>query len=317
MIEISDTSSDVDVQPAEYLRLLGYPRGWVLEGRAPELADWARDVVCAATDDRGSTHAASAPFASAMTPSSSKTCSFNSTRLRSTLQRAGADRARSGRRQCRAGARRGGAGALARRKAGRVFFSRGVRLGGRRTSGDDDRCAIMCAGRTERRRRSCPHYSPGYPEWAIDEQPSLLELIRRPRPRRGACRSAGVRNAAAEEIAACRLRCHARSSIASVALTELSPCENCSFASLPVPPCALSPRAQVLDLRVAARSRRCRAEPAERDANYSVSLKALQRWSQERLTLDQARRRQHRRALSLRRHDLHQHGTTARSFTIM
>ena len=24
-----------------------------------------------------------------------------------------------------------------------------------------------------------PHYSPGYPEWAIDEQPRLLELINR------------------------------------------------------------------------------------------------------------------------------------------
>lgn len=30
------------VEPEEYNRLLGYPRGWVLHERARELADWAR-----------------------------------------------------------------------------------------------------------------------------------------------------------------------------------------------------------------------------------------------------------------------------------
>jgi hypothetical protein len=34
---------EVHVQPAEYHRLLGYPRGKSPEGRAAELADWARD----------------------------------------------------------------------------------------------------------------------------------------------------------------------------------------------------------------------------------------------------------------------------------
>src|SRR5271154_6642573 len=42
-IEMADVLSGVDVSPEEYTRLLGYPRGWVLEGRARELADWARD----------------------------------------------------------------------------------------------------------------------------------------------------------------------------------------------------------------------------------------------------------------------------------
>src|ERR1039457_705335 len=42
-IEIADMLAGVDVQPQEYTRLLGYPRGWVLEGRAQELADWARE----------------------------------------------------------------------------------------------------------------------------------------------------------------------------------------------------------------------------------------------------------------------------------
>ncbi len=42
-IELAGTLPDVNVSPEEYVRLLGYPRGWVLEGRALELADWARD----------------------------------------------------------------------------------------------------------------------------------------------------------------------------------------------------------------------------------------------------------------------------------
>jgi hypothetical protein len=46
MIELTDTAPVVDIQPAEYNRLLGYPPGWVLEGRAQELADMARELVC-------------------------------------------------------------------------------------------------------------------------------------------------------------------------------------------------------------------------------------------------------------------------------
>src|SRR3954462_11941047 len=42
MIELVDTIPDINVQPAEYKRLLGYPRERVLEGRARELADASR-----------------------------------------------------------------------------------------------------------------------------------------------------------------------------------------------------------------------------------------------------------------------------------
>ena len=43
MIEISGAALDVEVQPAEYVRLLGYPAGTVLAGRAAELAAEARE----------------------------------------------------------------------------------------------------------------------------------------------------------------------------------------------------------------------------------------------------------------------------------
>src|SRR3954454_20712745 len=42
MIELVDTLPDINVQPAVYKRLLGYPRDRVIDGRARELSEWAR-----------------------------------------------------------------------------------------------------------------------------------------------------------------------------------------------------------------------------------------------------------------------------------
>jgi len=42
MIEFAETSPDIGVAPAEYQRLLGYPRDYAPSGRSRELADWAR-----------------------------------------------------------------------------------------------------------------------------------------------------------------------------------------------------------------------------------------------------------------------------------
>ena len=43
MIRITDTKPDAQVQAAEYLRLLGYPREWELTDRALALSEWARE----------------------------------------------------------------------------------------------------------------------------------------------------------------------------------------------------------------------------------------------------------------------------------
>ena len=43
MIALVDTAPEIDVEPAEYARLLGYPPGRMPEDRAAELADWARE----------------------------------------------------------------------------------------------------------------------------------------------------------------------------------------------------------------------------------------------------------------------------------
>ena len=38
-MELAITLSEVNVLTEEYVRLLGFPRGWVLEGRSLELAE--------------------------------------------------------------------------------------------------------------------------------------------------------------------------------------------------------------------------------------------------------------------------------------
>ena len=43
MIALAETWTDVQVPEAEYRRLLGYPRDYVMEGRARELAEGARE----------------------------------------------------------------------------------------------------------------------------------------------------------------------------------------------------------------------------------------------------------------------------------
>ena len=42
MMELFDPAPDTNVTQEEFQRLLGYPRGWVMEGRARELAEWSR-----------------------------------------------------------------------------------------------------------------------------------------------------------------------------------------------------------------------------------------------------------------------------------
>ena len=44
MNELINKHPDINVQETEYIRLLGFPQDYELEGRSLELADWARDL---------------------------------------------------------------------------------------------------------------------------------------------------------------------------------------------------------------------------------------------------------------------------------
>jgi hypothetical protein len=289
MIEVAESRPTVDVQPAEYLRLLGYPRGFELQDRARELADWARDWY--ATHGRPWVYARDA---AAVEASGNRILiggeTFTSPRLLKTLREARAH------------------GAVMVAVSAGPELEREAQVRWRDGKPDEyfflevygsavvehlitATGARLCAWAEERRLSVLPHYSPGYPEWDVSEQPRLLTLI-----------SGGARNGFALRVEALEsgmLR-PKKSLLAVFGLTrhtdrvqrlnDLLPCENCSFE-----PCQFRRRpyrrareldAERSDLAGAATGRE---EPAAQTAQtnaYSVNEKALRRWAEERLSIE-------------------------------
>ena len=278
MIELASTLPDVSVRPEEYTRLLGYPSGWVIEGRAQELADWARSWFV--TNGRPWIYARQAE-AVEITASSVQIegVPFTSKALRETLQQAEAH---------------GvilvavGAGPEAEEEARRRWeegrpdeyfflevFASAVVEHLRTMTG-----ANLCDWAEQHAMAILPHYSPGYPEWDVAEQSRLLTLMKskQPLPSCVDVLDSGMLRPKKTLLAAFGLTHHTER---LRRLTDLIPCENCSFT-----PCQYrrapyrgAPRSngeQVPQPRPAA---------LDLDAAYSVNTKALQRWTRERLSL--------------------------------
>ncbi len=260
-IELSSSLSSLSVQEEEYIRLLGFPRGWVLEGRTRELADWAREWY--AQHGRPWMYARQAErveiagdliFINGVR--------FSSRRLRATL----ADAEAHGVILVAVGA-----GPEAEEEARRrwvdekpdeyffleVYASAVVEhlttLAGAR----------LCDWAEQRQMAVLPHYSPGYPEWDVAEQPRLLELLKKTRiesfPSRVDAFESGMLRPKKTQLAAFGLTRHADR---LQRLTSLVPCERCSFG-----PCQYR-RAPYRRPRVSLPSRRnsrCRRSTAMRD----------------------------------------------------
>jgi hypothetical protein len=287
MIEFADTAPVVDIQPAEYNRLLGYPPGWTLEGRARELADMAADWC--AKNGRPWVYARQAE--SLYTNNGSMQIdgvSFHSPRLQSTLQRAEAHSvilmaAGAGPElECEAQRR------WLDEKPDEYFFlemygsavvERLVTMTGAR----------LCSWAEQREMAVLPHYSPGYPEWDISEQSRLLGLVTQ----------SGRRSLPSPLEALCSGALRPKKSLLAVfglthhvervrPLTGLAPCENCSFTPCQYrrAPYVRAPESSnLIGLpadSVSARS----ASPLNLAAKYGVNAKALKRWAGERLSLE-------------------------------
>ena len=284
MIDIHDTSPDVNVQVVEYIRLLGYPRGWILQDRARELADWARDWY--STNGRPWVFARqSAALQITDDGIVLNGVAFSSTRVRNTFHAAGADSAilvavSAGpelEEEAQARWRDG--------KPDEYFFlevygsavvEHLVTMTGAR----------LCAWADGESSAVLPHYSPGYPDWNIDEQGRLLELIGRTYDGDFPMQvfESGMLQPKKSLLAVFGLTRH---SDRVQRLTDLSPCENCSFIGCQYrrAPYRRARRTASSELPIAAEDVAVEADPLDRNARYSVSLKALQRWSAERLTM--------------------------------
>jgi hypothetical protein len=289
MIEFVDTQPDISVQPAEYKRLLGYPRDRVVSGRALELTEWARDWY--AQHGR--------PWVYSRQVSRVKTCDgsicidgsqFTSRRLQTTLDEAQADRI-----------------VLAAVSAGPELEQMAQQLW--REEKPDEyfflevygsaivehlitmHGARLCAFAESQDLAVLPHYSPGYTDWDIAEQPRLLELISQtrqwPLPAALEVLTSGMLRPKKSLLAVFGLTQHTQNVIQ---LSELNPCQSCSFVlcqyrrapyrrALPLSPDLLTQTGQ------AERSANALVTVLDRKAKYVVNTKALARWSTDRLAL--------------------------------
>jgi len=287
MIELTDTAPDIEVQPAEYQRLLGYPRAVVMSDRAQELAAVAREWY--ARHGRPWMHAQEvtrlelAPDTIVLDGRS-----FTSRRLHRTLHDAGADGAVVVAVSAGPEVEREAQRLWEEEKPDEYFFleiygsavvEHLVMMAGAR----------LCAVADGTGRAVLPHYSPGYPTWDVGEQSQLLSLVDSSRlPADVEVLSSGMLRPKKSLLAVFGLTPH----LDRVRrLTELVPCENCSL-----PACAYrrTPfvrarfRSEVEQMRASEAvpsTERPAAPPLTLGASYTVNAKALRRWMSERLTM--------------------------------
>lgn len=294
MIELVDTLPDINVQPAEYKRLLGYPRDRVLDGRGRELAEWARDWY--ARNGRPWVYAREAKHVELVNGSIRiDGVAFVSPRLQKTLQQAEAHTvilaAMSAGPELEAESQR----LWLEEKPDEYFFLEifGSAVVEHLTTMTGAR---LCAWAEGHSMAVLPHYSPGYPEWEINQQPQLLSLLKRtsnqPLPGLVDVLESGMLRPKKSLIAVFGLTHHADR---VKKLTDLVPCENCSFGSCQYRrvPYRRAPEFSKTDAPSVAEEPSAdapAAEPAklvllERTAKYSVNGKALGRWADERLNI--------------------------------
>ncbi|MGB7133739.1 MAG: hypothetical protein WBD46_00510 [Acidobacteriaceae bacterium] len=277
-VELADGLREVNVLPEEYARLLGYPRGWTLEGRPLELAEWARDWY--AEHGRPWIYARQAQsFSLAGGGVSIDGARFTSPRLEKTLRQAEAHSVILAAISAGAEAEEEARRRWENERPDEYFFLEiyGSAVVEHLTALAGAR---LCDWAEQNGMAVLPHFSPGYPEWDVAEQPQLLALLEQTRrtslPGPLEALESGMLRPKKTQLAVFGLTRHTDR---VQRLTELNPCESCTFG-----PC----RYRRAPYRRAPRS--C-GEPVpamavlDRDAEYSVNRRALARWAAQRLTL--------------------------------
>jgi hypothetical protein len=279
MIELVDTSPDMDVQPAEYRRLLGYPPDHELSERARELTDWSRAWY--ANHGRPWIYAREAENVEIANDSIRiEGIPFHSKRLQETLEQAGAHGVILV---------AAGAGVEIEQEARRlwdggkpdeyffleVFGSAAVehliRVAGAHFCGWADECGMAVL----------PHYSPGYPQWDIAEQVRLLHLIgesgKQHLPYRLEALDSGALRPKKSQLAVFGFT---RNTDRVRRLTELIPCENCSLVPCQYRRAPTEPRPSGSGIPAGNGN-----GAVNNPIRYTVKTKALKRWAEERLSL--------------------------------
>jgi len=276
-LELAESFPAVDVLDAEYHRLLGYPRGATLSERAQELAGWAR-AWYRANGQPWVYARESAELELAGDVIRLEGRPFRSRRLQALLEQAGA-----------------GGAVLVAASAGSELEVEAQRLW--REEKPDEyfflevfgsavvECLItmagarLCGWAETRGLAVLPHDSPGYPDWDIGEQAGLLDLLRQgcqPLPGEMETLESGALRPKKSQLAVFGLTKHTER---VRRLTDLSPCENCSYL-----PCQFR-RTPYVRGAAAAPIETVRFVTFGGAPVYSTNRKALRRWAAERLTI--------------------------------
>jgi hypothetical protein len=262
MTELVDTSPRVDVDPAEYRRLLGYPRDHEITDRAKELI--------AATQEWYRRHGRPWLYlrpADRLEVKNEAICIdgivFTSRRLSAVLSQAEAHGAFLVAVSAGPEAEEQAHQLWLDEKTDEYFFLETyasavvehlITMAGAR----------LCAWADGEEMAILPHYSPGYSQWDIAEQSQLLNLIesRNALPGRLETLDSGALKPKKSQLAVFGLT---RFAERTQRLADLVPCQNCSLANC--------------------QFRRAPYRRAPVPAKYSVNPKALARWASERLSL--------------------------------
>lgn len=290
MLEFYDTQPETNVQETEYKRLLGYPVEFDLTGRARELADWARKWY--AENGKPWIYARQIDHLALLNGKLMIAgVEFSSKKLHAQLLKGQAHAAVvvavSAGRECEEKARQ----LWLEEKPDEYFFleiygsavvEHLIMAAGAR----------LCAWAEQQSHAILPHYSPGYSGWEIADQHKLLNLIRQKNFREEIhVLETGMLRPKKSLLAVFGITQHVNQ---VRRLRELAPCESCSMPSCQYRRMPYArPRKHMeevsqLQARVdlifngAAQSKSI----LDHHGNYSISVRALQKWSQERLHLN-------------------------------
>jgi hypothetical protein len=290
MIEWSDAEPDLNVLEAEYKRLLGFPSDYALEGRARELANWARHWY--AENGRPWIYAREVELSFTAGDVRLDGMTFTAERLHSQLNDAQADRvalvAVSAGKECEERARQ----LWLEGKPDEYFF---LEIFGSAVVEHlvTQTGARLCAWAEENGMAVLPHYSPGYSGWDTADQNRLFETIQ-----------VGTKKLSGElRVLESGMLQPKKSLLGVFGITaqvervrrsaNLVPCENCSFSPCQYrrAPYQYAP-IQIEDVRRlqphdgdAARTAVLNGSHLDQNARYSINPRALRKWSQERLQL--------------------------------
>lgn len=288
MIELKENRPELDVPESEYKRLLGFPAEYEFSGRVRELVDWAREWF--GKHGRPWIFGIEVPIELFSDGLRLNGTTFAATRLREQFIAAQADRAVlvavSAGKECEEKAHE----LWVEGKPDEYFFMEmfGSAVVEQLVTSTGAR---ICGVAEENGMMVLPHYSPGYSGWDTAEQNRLFEAIREKAdvlPGELCVLDSGMLKPKKSLLAVFGITRHVER---MRQFENLMPCENCSFS-----PCqyrrvpyrhSLTQIEDVKQFQPKGTSTEgaCHWQPLDDNARYSIHLRALRKWSQERLQL--------------------------------